>query len=72
MPAAQAHGAALALLQGMISKQAAVMAYGDVFQIVALLAALGVLAATLIKDAPQKPRPENTETPGEPVPVPTN
>jgi len=73
MPAAQAHGAALALLQGMISKQAAVMAYGDVFQIVALLAALGVLAATLIKDAPQKPAgPENTETPGEPVPVPTN
>lgn len=57
LPALQAHGAALALLQGMIMKQAAVMAYGDVFRIVALLAALGVLAATLIREDSKKPAP---------------
>lgn len=57
MSALQAHGAALTLLQGMITKQAAVMAYGDVFQIVALLAALGVLAAAFIREAPRKADP---------------
>jgi hypothetical protein len=39
----------------MITRQAAVMAYGDVFRIVALLAALGVLAAMLIREAPRQP-----------------
>ncbi len=57
LPADQAHGAALAVLQGMVAKQAAVMAYGDVFQIVALLAVAGVLAALLIRD-PAKPAQE--------------
>jgi EmrB/QacA subfamily drug resistance transporter len=57
MPAVQAKGAALAVLQGMIAKQAAIMAYGDVFKIVALLAVLGVLAAALIQND-KKPAPE--------------
>ncbi|MDT8901592.1 DHA2 family efflux MFS transporter permease subunit [Anaeroselena agilis] len=57
LPAVQAKGAALAVLQGMIAKQAAVIAYGDVFKIVAFIAALGVLAATLIK-SDKKPAPE--------------
>ncbi len=65
MAAAQAHGAALAVLQGMVAKQAAVMAYGDVFQVVALLAVLGALAATMIRDAKKAPAPdENDRAPG--------
>jgi hypothetical protein len=69
MPAAQAHGAALALLQGMVTRQAAVMAYGDVFQIVALLAVIGVLAAFLIREAPPKPALITDKEVGEPVPA---
>ncbi|HWQ61723.1 MAG TPA: DHA2 family efflux MFS transporter permease subunit [Negativicutes bacterium] len=74
MPAAQAHGAALTLLHGMIAKQAAVMAYGDVFQIVALLAVLGVLAAALIRKEPPMAAAvsEDPEAAGEPVPVLSN
>lgn len=50
----QAYQAALSLLQAMVAKQAAVMAYGDLFQIAALLASLGVIAAFLIRDIPKR------------------
>ncbi|MDR7865743.1 MAG: DHA2 family efflux MFS transporter permease subunit [Sporomusaceae bacterium] len=53
LAADQAYGAALAVLKGMVAKQAAVMAYADVFQIAALFAVLGVLAALLIRDIPK-------------------
>ncbi len=70
MAAGQAHGAALAVLQGIVAKQAAVMAYGDVFQIVALLAALGMLAALLIREEPKKADHADMEAPdADPVPA---
>ncbi len=50
IPANQAYTAALAILNSLVTKQAAVMAYGDVFQIAALLAGSGVIAALLIRD----------------------
>lgn len=53
LPADQAYGVALATLQGILSKQAAVMAYNDLFQIAALLASLGIIAAFLIRDIPK-------------------
>lgn len=53
MQSNQAYAAALSILQGMVSKQAAVMAYGDLFQIAALLASMGVIAALLIRDIPK-------------------
>lgn len=53
MQSNQAYTAALSVLKGMISKQAAVMAYSDVFQIAAVLAGFGVVAAMLIRDIPK-------------------
>jgi EmrB/QacA subfamily drug resistance transporter len=68
LAADQAYGAALSVLQGMVAKQAAVMAYGDVFQIVTLLAVVGVLAALFIRD-PAKPAREQqaAEKPADPA-----
>lgn len=65
LAAGQAHGAALAVLKGIVVKQAAVMAYGDVFQAVALLAALGVLAALLIRDPKKPPAEAPAEAPAD-------
>ncbi|MDU2065224.1 MAG: DHA2 family efflux MFS transporter permease subunit [Sporomusaceae bacterium] len=48
MPVSQAYTAALAVLQSMVEQQAAVMAYGDTFQIAALLASGGIIASLLI------------------------
>lgn len=48
---AQANTAALSLLQGLVSKQAAIAAFDDVFLITAALCALGILPALLIQDA---------------------
>lgn len=46
----QAHTAALSTLAGILAKQAAVMAYDDVFRIAAFLAGLGIIAALFIRD----------------------
>lgn len=53
LQSSQAYEVAVAILQGLVAKQAAVMAYGDLFQIAALLASLGVIAAVLIRDIPK-------------------
>lgn len=53
LQSSQGYAAALSILQGMVAKQAAVMAYSDLFQIAALLAGLGVIAAILIQDIPK-------------------
>jgi len=50
MSAGQAHSAALVALQGMVTKQAAVAGFADVFLITALLCALGIIPALFIKD----------------------
>lgn len=50
MYAGQAYTAALTTLSGVVAKQAAVMAYEDVFRIAALLAAVGIIAALFIRD----------------------
>ena len=50
MSAAQGHSAALMTLQGMVTKQAAVAAFADVFLITALLCAIGIIPALFIKD----------------------
>jgi len=50
MSAAQAHSAALVILQGMVAKQASVAAFADVFLITALLCAIGIIPALFIKD----------------------
>lgn len=50
MAAGQAQAAAVTVLGGMVSKQAAIMAFEDVFLVTALLAAGGILAALLIRD----------------------
>lgn len=59
MPSNQAYTAALSVLKGMIAKQAAIMAYSDVFQIAAVLAGSGVVAATLIRDIRKEADREN-------------
>ena len=53
MQSSQAYTAALIVLQGMVTKQAAVMAYSDLFKIAALLASLGVIAAIMIRNIPK-------------------
>ncbi|WP_425058084.1 Riboflavin transporter RibZ [Sporomusa carbonis] len=53
----EAYVVALSTLKGIVAKQAAVMAYGDVFQATAALAALGIIAGMLIKDV-KKPVPQ--------------
>lgn len=69
MQSDQAYGAALAVLQGMIAKQAAIMAYGDVFQIAAVLASLGVIAALMIRSQPKAAQDQTATLPQEPVPA---
>lgn len=55
MQSDHAYAAALAVLKGIVAKQAAVMAYSDVFQIAALLAEVcGVIAAMLIRNTAKK------------------
>jgi EmrB/QacA subfamily drug resistance transporter len=46
----QAHTAALTVMQGIVAKQASVMAFQDVFLITAALCALGIIPALFIKD----------------------
>ncbi|HWR44546.1 DHA2 family efflux MFS transporter permease subunit [Sporomusa sp.] len=69
MQSSQAYAAALSILQGMVSKQAAVMAYGDLFQIAAFLASLGVIAALLIRDIPKVGAGKAIEADEESIPV---
>jgi Na+/melibiose symporter-like transporter len=69
MQSDQAYGAALAVLQGMIAKQAAIMAYGDVFQIAAVLASLGVIAALMIRNNPKAVQNQTATNSQEPVPA---
>jgi EmrB/QacA subfamily drug resistance transporter len=69
MQSNQAYAAALAVLQGMVSKQAAVMAYSDIFQIAALLASLGVIAALLIRNIPKVDDRRVIEDDKEPIPT---
>ncbi|WP_378953374.1 DHA2 family efflux MFS transporter permease subunit [Pelosinus sp. sgz500959] len=55
IPAEQAYAVALSSLKGLVTKQAAIMAYSDVFQITAGLAALGVIMAMMLKDNKKVP-----------------
>lgn len=50
IPSAQAHAIAIGTLQGLVAKQAAIMAYGDVFQIAAGLAVVGAIMAVMLKE----------------------
>lgn len=50
IPLDQAHVIAIATLKGMVTKQAAIMAYSDVFQFTAVLAVLGIIMAVMLKD----------------------
>lgn len=50
MPAAQAQAATSVVLQGMISKQASVAAFDDVFLVTSVLCGLGVILALFIKE----------------------
>jgi EmrB/QacA subfamily drug resistance transporter len=50
MSSGQAHTAALTVIQGMVAKQASVIAFQDVFLITAVLCALGIIPALFIKD----------------------
>ena len=50
MSAIQAHSAALVIVQGIVTKQASVAAFADVFLITALLCAIGIIPALFIKD----------------------
>jgi hypothetical protein len=50
MSGGQAHTAALAVMQGIVAKQASVLAFQDVFLITAVLCALGIIPALFIKD----------------------
>jgi len=54
MSAGQAHSAGLMILQGMVTKQASVAAFADVFLVTALLCAIGIIPALFIKDATKK------------------
>jgi predicted MFS family arabinose efflux permease len=47
---AEAKAMALSLMQGMVSKQAAIAAFGDVFLITAVLCSLAILPCLLIQD----------------------
>lgn len=49
--AGQAKLLALNMLQGMVSQQAAIAAFGDVFLITAVLCAIGIIPALFIQDA---------------------
>lgn len=51
LSAGEAKLLALNMLQGMVTKQAAVAAFGDVFLITALLCAVGILPALFIQDS---------------------
>jgi hypothetical protein len=51
----------------MVTKQAAVMAYSDLFIIAALLASLGIISAIMIRDIPKNN--ETIEAEGEEEPV---
>lgn len=53
IPPIQAHLIAIGTLQGLVNKQAAIMAYSDVFQIAAGLAVLGAIMAMLLRDDKQ-------------------
>jgi len=50
MTSEQAYAVAMATIKGLVTKQAAIMAYNDVFQITAGLAVLGVIMAMMLKD----------------------
>lgn len=58
MPSEQAYGVAMATLKNLVAKQAAVMAYSDVFLITAGLAVLGAMMALMLKE--NKPNNEQT------------
>lgn len=61
LAAVQAQAAALTTMQGMVAKQASVIAFQDVFLITALLCALGIIPALLIRDSATKVKEENIE-----------
>lgn len=66
MSSGQAHAAALTVVQGIVAKQASVMAFQDVFLITAALCALGVIPALFIKDkTTPKIEEENNEIIGQ-------
>jgi EmrB/QacA subfamily drug resistance transporter len=69
MQSSQAYAAALSVLQGMVTKQAAVMAYSDLFKIAALLASLGIIASTMIRNIPKNNETSEIEGEKEPVPA---
>jgi EmrB/QacA subfamily drug resistance transporter len=58
MSSEQSYGLALATLKNLVNKQAAVMAYSDVFLITAGLAMFGVIIALMLKE--NKPTTEQT------------
>ena len=64
MPAGQANTAALSMLQGLVSQQAAVAAFGDVFLVTAVLCAVGVAFALLITDSSRPVSASEEEQPG--------
>lgn len=70
MQSTQAYAVALTVLHGMVAKQAAVMAYSDLFIIAALLASLGIIAATMMRNIPKvSESSEITDDEQEPVPT---
>lgn len=60
MPAGQAQTAAAVVLQGMVTKQASIAAFDDVFLVTAILCSLGVVLAMFIKD-PRQDAENDTE-----------
>lgn len=69
MYSAQAYTAALSTLAGIVAKQAAVMAYDDVFRIAALLAGVGVIAAMFIRDGTKANEVNMEDADEEPVEI---
>lgn len=61
MSGEQAHTAALAIMQGMVAKQASVLAFQDVFLITAALCALGIVPALFIRERGAKAAEKDRE-----------
>jgi EmrB/QacA subfamily drug resistance transporter len=69
IPLDQAHLIAITTLNGLVTKQAAIMAYGDVFQFTAGLAVLGVVMAVMLKDNKKRDKQALKLEPEDPIAV---